>query len=139
MIFVALGWLATTAYLTGHFYLAIKPDFNRNIYYGLNLFGGVGFVISSAAIASWQSVIINILGPHKFRCPKRRDETPTISGLSVVAYRARLPDRAYRFVLHEPELRGRGQYYGMGGHRTLCFGLLFIHRQSREALAISDL
>ena len=60
MIFVALGWLATTAYLIGHLYLAVKPDFQARIYYGLNLFGGVGFVISSAAIASWQSVIINV-------------------------------------------------------------------------------
>jgi len=72
MIFIALGWLATTAYLIGHLYLAVKPDFQARIYYGLNLFGGVGFVISSAAIASWQSVIINIF------CVKRNME-PNIS------------------------------------------------------------
>lgn len=60
MIFVALGWLATASYLIGHIYLAVKPNYSHRIYYGLNLFGALGFVISSGVIQSWQSVVINI-------------------------------------------------------------------------------
>lgn len=60
MIFVYLGWVATASYLIGHVYLALKPDYIARLYYGLNLIGAVGFIISSGAISSWQSVIINI-------------------------------------------------------------------------------
>lgn len=60
MIFVYIGWLATAAYLAGHVYLVFKTGYRPQIYYSLNLTGAIGFIISSGAIASWQSVIINI-------------------------------------------------------------------------------
>lgn len=60
MIFIIIGWIATMAYLSAHFYLAIDPNYRFHLYYSLNLAGAVGFVISSTAITSWQSVIINI-------------------------------------------------------------------------------
>lgn len=60
MIFVYIGWIATAAYLTAHAYLAIKPNYIERIFYGLNFVGATGFIISSAAILSWQSVVINV-------------------------------------------------------------------------------
>lgn len=60
MIFVYIAWLGTAAYLVGHIYLAFASKLNSSLYYGLNLFGAIGFIIGSSAIASWQSVFINI-------------------------------------------------------------------------------
>ncbi|MEO1242464.1 MAG: hypothetical protein AAFX54_11190 [Pseudomonadota bacterium] len=59
MMFIALGWAAMTVYLIGHAYMSWSVSYLRSRYYLLNLIGALGFVVSSAAIASWQSVAVN--------------------------------------------------------------------------------
>ncbi|MHA7870809.1 MAG: CBU_0592 family membrane protein [Hyphococcus sp.] len=59
MMFIALGWAAMLVYLISHAYMSWRVSYVRSRYYLLNLVGALGFVISSAAIASWQSVAVN--------------------------------------------------------------------------------
>ncbi len=57
---LALGWLATALYLIAHLQLIITRGTRREQYFQLNLLGAALFVVSSGALHSWQSVIINL-------------------------------------------------------------------------------
>lgn len=57
--FVALGWASTAIYVTAQAYISWRPRYSPPLYYALNAFGAAGFIASSWAIASWQSVAIN--------------------------------------------------------------------------------
>lgn len=58
--FIALGWLATLIYVTAQAYISWKHGYSPQLYYKLNALGAAGFIASSAAIASWQSVAVNV-------------------------------------------------------------------------------
>lgn len=59
MMFTVIGWVATAVYLGNHGYLSTHRNYRPKIYYALNFFAASGIVVSSAAIASWQAVVVN--------------------------------------------------------------------------------
>lgn len=58
--FVALGWASTLVYVAAQVYISWKQGYSAPFYYKLNALGAAGFIASSAAIASWQSVAVNV-------------------------------------------------------------------------------
>jgi hypothetical protein len=58
--FVALGWVATLVYIAAQAYISWVQGYKPQLYYKLNALGAAGFIVSSAAIASWQSVAVNV-------------------------------------------------------------------------------
>ncbi len=57
---LALGWLAAALYVLAHAQLIVTGGKQRKRYFQLNLLGAALFVVSSAAMHSWQSVIVNL-------------------------------------------------------------------------------
>lgn len=55
-----LGWVGIAFYLLGHAYISIVKDWKKVFYYGGNLIAAVSLVITSAALESWQAVVINV-------------------------------------------------------------------------------
>ncbi|WOI54223.1 CBU_0592 family membrane protein [Parvularcula sp. LCG005] len=55
-----LGWAGFALYILAQAYITWVRDANRTIYYTMNLFGALGYTISSALLYSWQSVSINV-------------------------------------------------------------------------------
>ncbi|WP_425410383.1 CBU_0592 family membrane protein [Hyphococcus sp.] len=60
MMLTIVGWVSTAIYLGNHGYLSTHRNYRPNIYYALNFIGASGIVVSSAAIASWQAVVVNV-------------------------------------------------------------------------------
>ncbi|MEM9937814.1 MAG: hypothetical protein AAF768_03115 [Pseudomonadota bacterium] len=60
MIFEIAGWISFGVYLWAHALVSIFRSDNRPFYYLLNIIAAVLLMVSSFAIASWQSVLINL-------------------------------------------------------------------------------
>ncbi|MEO0413001.1 MAG: hypothetical protein AAF221_14305 [Pseudomonadota bacterium] len=58
--FAGLGWAATGVYILAQGYVSWQQAYDERLYYKLNAIGAAGLTVSSAAIASWQSVAVNI-------------------------------------------------------------------------------
>lgn len=56
---LVLGWFAVGLYLADHAYLSLRQTIRWPVYYSVNLVAALAFVVSSAALLSWQSVFIN--------------------------------------------------------------------------------
>ena len=57
---VILGWGGTLLYLLNHAYLSFIPNWNKTIYYSVNLIAALALVVSSVVLNSWQAVAINM-------------------------------------------------------------------------------
>jgi len=55
-----IGWFGTTLYLVNYAYLAFYSRWRRTIYFAANSIAASSLVISSAVLASWQAVGINL-------------------------------------------------------------------------------
>ena len=55
----ALGWAGTGIYLASYAYIGLVVDFRRDLYFGANALAAALVTVSSAALGTWQSVLIN--------------------------------------------------------------------------------
>jgi len=53
------GWLGSMLYLLSHSYISYKADWNKRLYYALNLSAAMLLVATSVVFSSWQAVVIN--------------------------------------------------------------------------------
>lgn len=60
MIAYLIGWAATALYLAAQAYISLKPDYNKPLYYLMNIVAGSALALASVAFESWQAVAVNI-------------------------------------------------------------------------------
>ena len=93
MFFVILGWASFALFLSSQVYIAMSNNYNRNIFFALNLAGCIAIVLSSYNIESWVTVIYNsiwaIISITAFMDEKKKIPCPisikTFNTLIVIA------------------------------------------------------
>lgn len=55
-----LGWLGTALYLLNHAHISCVKEWNRQLYFSVNLVAGILLIAASVALNSWQAVVINV-------------------------------------------------------------------------------
>jgi len=58
-MFLFIGWLGTFLYLVGHSYISFTHNWNKKVYYPLNLLAATCLIFISFYQNSWQAVVIN--------------------------------------------------------------------------------